>query len=228
MANLQKKQLVDDPFGTVPMSFNQLGILLLDGSGSMLGEARGGLKKHQALNNAVREVFSRFKVSTKRKCFSWATVVFGVDVAIQTPITSAELIDDNGSYDPLYPKLVDGNGTCIGVGLTACRGIAEQFLETRITGIPNKVAIVILSDGMSEVTQTLSVAQSIKSNPDLELYCCHFVSPNPSENESGASDLLRSLASDPVKGYKTVYDEETIRSFFIASVSSSAGIANPF
>ncbi len=228
MANLEKKKektLEDDPSGTVPMSFRQLGIIVADGSGSMFGECRGGLKKHQAVDSAIREAFSRFKASTKRRCFSFATVVFGVDAAIQTPITEAEAIDDNASYDPLYPSIVDGGGTCIGVGLAKCKDLIDSFIEKRISGIPNKVAIIVLSDGLSEVSYTQAISNSLKGLEGVEIYCCHFASPNPDEDEAGASDLLRSLASDPVKGYKTVYDPATIRNFFIASVSASAGIA---
>ncbi len=227
MVNLRKKILLDDPHGTQPQAFNQLGILLLDGSGSMLDESMGGLTKHQAVDQAVRGVFTKFKSSSKRNCFSWATVVFGLDAVIQTPVTTTEKIDDNASYDPLFPKLVNGSGTCLGIGLTLCKSIADRFLENRIVGIPNKVAIVMLSDGMSEENQTRAVVQNLKRNPNIDLFACQLLSSSPSGGEAVGAALLRSIVSDATRGYTTAHDAETIRSFFISSISASAGIPSP-
>ncbi len=58
MANLEKKKLLDDPFGSVPKLFNQLGIFVLDDSISMYEDGYGGLKKQQILNHAVCEVLT--------------------------------------------------------------------------------------------------------------------------------------------------------------------------
>lgn len=226
MALQSKVKLEDDPSDSVPQSFNQLGIFLLDGSGSMSEDAKGGLKKHQAVNHAVRETFTRFSASSKRRCFAFATVVFGVDAVIQTPITVADAIDDNASYDPLIPPLVDDRGTHIGAGLAKCKGLVDQFFANRISGIPNKVAIVVLSDGQGhDEAHAKSIAAILKSDSDLEIYCCHLQGQNPSIFDVGSAELLKVLANDPVRCYKTVYDAETIRNFFIASISASAGMS---
>lgn len=221
---MAKTHLEDDPMGSVPQTFNQLGIFLIDGSGSMYGDGKGGLKKHQAVDDAVRGALTKFKTSTKRASFSFAVVVFGVDAQIHTKSTTAENIDDNGTYDPLNPSIVDAGGTNIGAGLKKCETLIHDFYSNSIEGIPNKVAVVVLSDGMSEQTFTQSIATQLKQNTNTEIYCCLFEGSQLEGSESSATQLLRSIASDPVKGYKTVYDPQTIRDFFIASVTSSAGL----
>lgn len=193
----------------------------------MLEESMGGLKKHEAVNKAVREAFSRFKSSSKRNCFSWATVVFGLDAAVQMKVTPAVEVDDDASYDPLFPTLVNSSGTCLGIGLNVCKVMAENFLENSIPGIVNKVAIVILSDGMSEITQTRAVAEGLKRNPRIELYGCQFLGCDPSPNQDRGSDLLRSIVSNSERGFTVAHDTETIRGFFISSISTSAGIPKP-
>ncbi|MEY3442660.1 MAG: hypothetical protein RLZZ519_941, partial [Bacteroidota bacterium] len=198
MANLEKIKLNEDPFPFVPQSLNQLGIFLLDGSASMLGVGRGGLKKHQEVNLAVRESLGRLKRSTLRNCFSFAVVVFGIDAAIHTPITPADDIDDNGSFDPLEPEIVNGAGTFIGAGLVKCNDLITEFFANRIAGIPNKVAIVILSDGMSEGNRTKEIAGKLKQTENVEVYCCHLEVPESGNVEVGATELLQSIATDPV------------------------------
>jgi hypothetical protein len=48
---------------TAPKTWEQLGVLVLDGSGSMSGETTGNTTKAQGVDSAVREMFTRFKAS---------------------------------------------------------------------------------------------------------------------------------------------------------------------
>lgn len=221
---MAKTHLEDDPMGSVPQTFNQLGIFLIDGSGSMTDPYHGGLKKHEAVSDAIRGALTRFKRSQKRSCFSFAVVVFGVDAAIHTMPKKAEDIDDNEDYDPYKCNLVNAGGTNIGVGLQKCENLIQEFYNEAIEGIPNKIAVVILSDGMSEENFTYTKASELKQNPNTEIYCCLFEGTALEGNETAATRLLRSLASDPVKGYKTVYNPDLIRDFFISSITSTAGL----
>lgn len=202
----------------VPVTWEQLGIFVLDASGSMASPSKvGNLSKAQALNMAVREVFTRFKISSKREQFHFSNVYFGVDAAIKMPITRADELDDDDDYDP-FLKGINGGGTEIGKGLSLAKDVADDFLKKDgEDGVPRSVIIVVLSDGLSEETNTLAIAESIKENPKITICSTMLESSTP---EPRANQLLQNIASDPVLNYKTTYDKDTIRDFFIKSASS--------
>jgi hypothetical protein len=43
------------------------------------------------------------------------------------------------------------------------------------------------------------------------------------QSDAAGEALLRDIATDPVMGYKTVYDAETLRNFFERSMSAASG-----
>lgn len=203
----------------VPVTWEQLGIFVLDASGSMGAKAKdGNLTKAQCLNMAVRETFTRFKESDVREQFYFSNVYFGVDAAMKMPITRADELDDNGDYDPFIQN-IDGGGTHIGNGLNIANKIAEEFLlKNGENGVPRTVVIVVLSDGLSEESQTLSIANTIKNTQYITICTTMLEDSTP---EPRANQLLQNIASDPVLNYKTTRDAESIRNFFVASASSS-------
>jgi Mg-chelatase subunit ChlD len=89
----------------VPQIFHQLGLLVLDGSGSMAEKVEGRMTKAEAVNVAVRELLTRLIASKNRKDFSIAIVTFDDEADIHTPVTrvyddAGNSIDDNADYDP--------------------------------------------------------------------------------------------------------------------------------
>lgn len=203
-----------------PPSFQQLGIFVLDGSGSMTEGIDGGLTKAQAVNGAVRELFTRFKASRQRANFSFAVVAFddGADVVLD--ITPADAVDDNADYDPLAGH---GGGTLIGGGLTKAKEIATRFLTGARPDIPASVVVVVMSDGQCGNPQaTVGVAQSLKGIDRVTLCATHFAQVG--QSDPAAQLTLKQIATDPVRGYKTVYDAESLRAFFLASVSAGKAI----
>jgi hypothetical protein len=90
-------------------------------------------------------------------------------------------------------------------------------------GVPHSVVIVVMSDGMSHDDPS-SIADRIKENPQITICSTLFAMKNGSDEQTGnAQQLLQYIASSPVH-YKTVYDHETLRKFFIASVSSGKNV----
>lgn len=199
-------------------TFHQLGVLVIDGSGSMSDECAGNITKAQAVNLAVREMFSKFKSSRYRANFSFAVVTFDQKASTHTDITPAETIDDNASYDPLVGN---GGGTKIGAGLITAQGIAEAFLgQEPEGGVPSSVVILVMSDGnCGEPDKTKVIADGIKQNNNISI-CTTLFARVGEQNLAPAQQLLQSIASDPVMGFKTVYDGATLRDFFIRSASS--------
>jgi curved DNA-binding protein CbpA len=204
-----------------PQTFNQLGILVLDGSGSMAEDSVGRIPKASAVNDAVREMLTRFGVSTKKRNFSFAVVTFDEQASVHTSVTPAVEIDDNGDYDPMRGH---GGSTDIGAGLREARRIAEEFLRGAPEGIASSAVIIVMSDGLDgDPAGTLRVAEEIKTNPAISIYTTYFSQVGAADRK--AQEHLRALASDPTTGFKTVYDVETLRKFFIASASAGMAIA---
>lgn len=202
-------------------TFNQLGVLVLDGSGSMTDDAEGRITKAQAVNVAVREMLGRFKRSRYRRNFSFAVVAFDDSATVHTPVTPAEAIDDGADYDPT-PK--HGGNTDIGSGLREAQRLADEFLRDAPGDLSSSVVIMVMSDGMDDnPTSTLRIAEDIRRDPDVTVTTTYF--RGLSEFDQNAQDHLRALASNPDTGFQTVHDADTLRKFFIASGSIGTGYA---
>ncbi len=216
----ERQRTMDVGVVLTPQTFSQLGILVLDGSGSMGEEAVGKVTKAQSVNCAVREMLTRFSVSRHKRNFAFAVVAFDDQASVHTPITPAAEIDDNTDYDPMRGH---GGGTDISAGLREAQRIADEFLRTAPDDIPSSVVIVVMSDGLDgEPAGSLRLAEEIKRNPAVTICTTYFSQVGAVEPQ--AQDHLRALATYPATGFKTVYDAETLRKFFIASVSAGTNL----
>lgn len=210
----------------VPQTFHQLGILVLDGSGSMSNKADGKITKAASVNIAVRELLTRLISSKNCKNFSISVITFDNNVRPHTPVTrvkddNGNTIDDNANYDPLIGH---GGGTDIARALEEAHSLAEQFITNAPpNSVPHSVVIVVMSDGMSG-TDPIPVANKIKQNPNITICSTLFAQKGTADSETQeAKQLLMDIASTPEQ-YKTVYEAETLRKFFIASVSSGKNV----
>jgi hypothetical protein len=208
-----------------PPLFAQLGLLVVDGSGSMTNPAvEGNIQKAQATNVAIRDLFTRFKVCRVARNFAFAMIAFDDHPSVRLkPMQVGPDFDDNGDYNPLVGH---GGGTNIYAALEEAEKIANDFLsQAPAGGVPHSVVILVMSDGCcSDPARTKAVADRIKKGPYREIVriCCAFFGTLGSQDREGEG-LLKSIASDPVLGYKTVYDAETLRLFFEASISAASG-----
>jgi len=152
-------------------------------------------------------------------------VTFDHRVQVRLQPTQVGLdLDDNGDYDPTQGH---GGGTRIYAALEEAERIAAKFLsEAPEGGVPHSVVILLMSDGLcSDPARTKQVAERIKQSScgsSVVLACAFFGTvgkPDPSGER-----LLQDIATDPVKYYKTVYDAETLRGFFVASMESASGV----
>lgn len=215
-----RERAMDVGIVMTPQTFSQLGILVLDGSGSMEAEAVGKMSKAQSVNYAVREMLTRFRVSRHNRNFAFAVVAFDERASVHTSITPAADIDDNADYDPMRGH---GGGTDIGAGLREAQRIADEFLRTAPGDIPSSVVIVVMSDGLDGDTDgSLRLAEEIKRNPAITICTTYFGEVGAVEPE--AQDHLRALATSAAMHFKTVYDADTLRKFFIASVSAGTNL----
>lgn len=212
------------PIGTpvIPRYFHQLGILVLDGSGSMTDKAAMNSTKAKEVNSGVVELFNRLNVSRVKQNFSFACIKFDESATVTLPPTSFDfnrlMCED---YDPIVGK---GGGTKIFEALNEAKKLAENFLNSNpIDGVPHKVLILLMSDGMCFQPQTtISVASNLKSNPKINIACAYFGTVG--ETAIDAQKVLKEVSTDPSTFYTTVYDGEALRAFFERSISQSAGI----
>lgn len=210
-----------DEAPAVPRMFNQLGILILDGSGSMSDPTADKIPKAQAVEMAVRELLGKLKASRVAPNFSIAVVTFDDKAILHSPPTPVTDMDDYGQYNPMVNH---GDGTDIGVGLRRAHEVAQEFLaDSLFESVPRSVVMVVMSDGMSG-GDPRSEADLIKRNPKITICTTLFSAPGQNPQEAAeAEQLLRALASSPL-GYRTTYRSDDLRKFFIASVSSGKNV----
>jgi len=95
----------------VPRTFHQLGILVLDGSGSMNATGRQQLTKAQEVEMGIKEMFSRFDASRVKNNFSFCCIKFDTTSTTTLQPTSFKDLDYfNEDFNPLNGK---GKGTHI-------------------------------------------------------------------------------------------------------------------
>ena len=212
--------------GTIstPKQFAQLGVLIVDGSGSMKEQTAGGITKAQATNNSIRELFTRFKESRVRSNFTFAVVTFDHNARVRMqPTECGDALDDNGDYDPLQGH---GGGTAIHAALEEAETLVERFLQSAPPGgVPHSAVMLVMSDGVSsDPVRTRAVADRIKRGANgqrIKIACALFSTLG--SNDVAGETLLKEIASDPVMGYKTVYSGDALREFFKASISAASG-----
>jgi uncharacterized protein YegL len=189
----------------------QLGILVLDGSGSMTEIAKDNIPKHQAVNVAVKETIQRIAGGNQKNNIDLCIIKFGQEAEVVSDIASVANMDPMGSYDPLI-----GGNTYIKKGLKLAEEKASTYLQKPpVEGLPTNVVIVVLTDGMFS-EDPKEVVDKLKQNNSIKINACFF-GAQPDEK---AINWLKSICTDPVNGYLTTYNTEQIRKFFIASVSS--------
>src|SRR5216684_7367639 len=124
----------------------QLGILVVDGSGSMMDSAAGSVSKAQATNSSIRELFTRVKHGRAANNFTFAVVTFDESPKVRLQPTPVAAVDDNDDYDPLKGH---GGGTRIYAALEEAGKLAEQFVGAAAEGgVPHSAIILVMSDGV--------------------------------------------------------------------------------
>jgi hypothetical protein len=210
----------NDP-SSVPQTRHHLGILVLEGSGSMSDKIEGRMTKAQTVDQAVKDLLNRLILSENNKDFSLSVITFDQHCRVHTlptPVADKKgrKIDADANYDPTKSH---GGGSDIAQALKEAHVLAEEFLSgAKAEGIPHSVVIVVLSNGVSQ-TDPLSVANYIKENPNITLCSSLFASKDEAHPAiEQAKDILAQIATTP-ENYVEVHDGETLRDFFFDSVN---------
>jgi uncharacterized protein YegL len=211
---------------TESRTFHQLGILILDGSGSMATIGDGNRAIADNVNQAVREFLGYFKGSSIANNFSIAVITFDNNSKIHTPITELTKIDDFADYNPMSGH---GGGTYIGGALQTAEQLAIEFLKSpESTSIPYDVRFIVMSDSGCQLPEkTKEVAEKIKQNDRIMICSSLFADRNKvgDLDVKEAKTVLADIASAS-NLYKTAYGENDLRQFFISSMSAKRKFSN--
>jgi uncharacterized protein YegL len=211
---------------TESRTFHQLGILVLDGSGSMAAIGDGNRPIADNVNQSVREFLGYFKNSSIANNFSIAVITFDNSPKIHTPITELTKVDDFADYNPMNGH---GGGTYIGGALEMAEQLSSQFLSSpEANSIPHDVRIIVMSDGLCQVPDlTKSVSDRLKQNDKIMLWSCLFTERSKvgDAEVKEAKSILQDIATS-ANCYKTVYNEGDLRQMFISSMSAKRKYAN--
>lgn len=203
-------------------TFEELGILVLDGSGSMDEQTIGHISKADAVSVAVNDFFARMRASKNRNNFSFAVINYDHRSMVKMQVTEAKNLDDHGDYNPMKEL---GGATYISEGLKDAKKIAEDFLSnSQAGGLKKDVLIMIMTDGV-DMTQpeTISMANTLKQMPNVKIAGCFFETLGAdAKSMQECADYLKGLCSED-NLFTMVNSAEELRKFFAASVSNVSG-----
>ena len=205
--------------------FKQLGILVLDGSGSMHGLTKERVEKADAVTKSVRSLFQRFKDSSSKENFCFAIVNYDSKAIRRLDITEVNNLDVNADYNPTKGL---GNTTSIAAGLEEAEKIADSFLNKREKGgVGRSVVIVVMTDGLDMTEEkTIEVANRLKlrQKDGIKLLATSYfdsLEGSPKQRKE-CVDFLQRLASSPDR-CKVLATAEEMRKFFEESISINMG-----
>jgi hypothetical protein len=204
----------------VAASFRQAGILVNDGSPSMLdpvaGEGAGGMSKGAAVGIATAGLISRLAASRNHVNFSLAGVDFHGSVGrVWGPKAVAE-IDTTANFDPTDNG---ADGTSVSAGLFEAERLLQGFFSAERDGLPSSAVVLVCSDGeCATPEETRRVAARLKSDPRVIVACAYFATEG---QPNVGLPLLQEICSSPSSQYCIlVHDAETLRRFWEASMRS--------
>jgi len=204
-----------------PATFRQLGILVLDGSGSMQEPTAQRITKAEAVSSAVNDLFSRFKQSRMKNNFAFAVVNYDHRAKVMMQPTETKDLDDHGDYDPTQGL---GGGTHIVEGLKAAKKLANDFLsQGQEGGLAHSVVIIIMTDGVDETEKdSAKVANELKQIPNVKICGCFLETLGaPADAMQECADFLVTLCTD-AQSFTNVSSADDLRKFFVASMSNLA------
>ncbi len=193
--------------------FEQLGILVLDGSPSMQVPGETGVPKTEEVASAVRDLILRMRNSRLRSNFFLSILSYDEKVRGRLPPTPVSEIDETADYSNNFEH---GNGTAMGDALEAAGKVAAEFLSNQ-GAIPRSAVIVLMTDGQNTTGKDpVMVANAIKNSGQRISICAAGYGKDI--DEAG----LRKLVST-ANSYKHTYNIEELRQFFEASISVVSG-----
>lgn len=196
---------------TASKGWEQLGVLVLDGSGSMEKPGETRSPKGEEVATAVRGLISCLQRSSKATSFYLAVITYDDRVnSSHTPPTPVLKMNATGDYNPLHGH---GGETAIGDALRQAAIVAEDFLS-EAKRIPRQAVIILMTDGKNNAgTDPRKVAEIIKrSGQSITICAAGYGRPGDIDEST-----LREIVTNPKESVVT-RDPDTLREFFNKSL----------
>jgi len=194
-----------------PKAAEQLGILVLDGSGSMNDpDAYGRGTKAEAVGKAVQELIGRLQKSSRKQDFWLALIAFDNNVEVRLQPTP--VVDIDISHLRSNPYL--GGTTAIGDALYTAGEMANDFL-TKKSDLPRSVVVMLMSDGQSNTGRDpISVASDIRKKWSSDKLNTVSVAYGTDADK----ETLKAIVTDKERDFCETDQSEKLRDFFLQSI----------
>lgn len=201
------------------ISFKQLGILVLDGSGSMVDELNlDKIPKGKAVSQAVRGLFNRFKDSRIADSFCFSVIYYDEKAKLVMDVTDIKDVDSEQDFNPTVGM---GGLTYIYKGLEEAKKVSDKFFAApNPQQISRKAVIVVLSDGVDmKPAEAERVLAKLKKDNRITVATCFFETLGAKRSKMDeCQKYMEGLATSPAFS-QSVATTEGLRKFFTASVS---------
>ena len=212
-------------------SFERLGILVLDGSGSMEEPHPNGIKKFEAISGCVKDLILGLKQHPRSPNLFLTILTYDdtVDRNPVVPITPVEEMDDTADYNPMNMNgVVRGGQTAIGDALELAFNVAYDFAKDPNQKYPRSCVILLMTDGINNTGKDpMQVSQEINERIRREELTqrirriCALGFGVPSDKDSLDADLLRGIVSEEKdENFKITLDSQEIVAFFTKSITA--------
>lgn len=211
MMSTEIREFPPDETPEAPRTCEQLGLLVLDGSGSMSDpDAHERGTKAEAVGKAVQELVGRLQNSTRKQDFWIALIAFANNVEIRLQPKPVTDIDVSGmGADPYI-----GGLTAIGDALFAAGQMVDDFL-TKKGDLPRSVVIMLMSDGQNMTGRDPGlVANDIKkkwSSDKLNIVSVAY-------GTDADRETLKAIVTDQERDFCETDQAEKLRGFFEGSI----------
>lgn len=200
--------------------FDQLCLLLLDGSGSMTDELEPGMTKADAASAATAQLLGLLKKSSNAASFSLGIICFAEIVEPRLyPQYVLGLAEERLDFTP-FPKNATCRYTYIAKALDEAERMADGFLNSKDASSPiqRTVRILLVSDGYAtDAEEAKKSAQRIKNRFGETVRINTTIFGRSEEEEYQlAEQLLKDLASTDEKGqlcYERTPSAAALRAF---------------
>lgn len=205
---------------TPSVSKKQLGILILDGSGSMENKTQELISKNAAVGKSVTELFQIFKTSTRKHRYCFAVVDFDEIAHRKLDITEINDINILDDFKPIQRK---DKCTYLYTGLEEAEKIADKFLNT--DDKYRSVVMVIMTDGLDmNMEKAKSTASRLKEKygGKIKITASCFIARDLSDNDKQkVMEFLRTIVTSEEELCMETATAQELRDFFYKSVTQT-------
>lgn len=201
--------------------FDQLCLLILDGSGSMTNELKDDMTKASAAASAARGLLTSLQNSSNSPSFSLAVICFAEITEVRLHAQYVEHLKvQQIDFDP-FPKGGTFAYTYVGKALYEAEKIGEAFINSALpdNGLKRTVRIMLITDGYAtDYGEALYAANLIKEkwNDSMRINTALFGRKDEEDYEL-AESVLMELSSYTPQGklcYTRTPSEAELRAFF--------------